>query len=146
MWIAFKIVFLPSIHTRKYETKGYKTVVNSFQNCIFTQHSHRDTVYVHKITVVNSFQNCIFTQHSHHLVRKGNYKFVVNSFQNCIFTQHSHLQFAFNFSSLRLWIAFKIVFLPSIHTCNIFRCTEAAVVNSFQNCIFTQHSHHSEQI
>ena len=44
LWIAFKIVFLPSIHTNDISEDGNATVVNSFQNCIFTQHSHRDLV------------------------------------------------------------------------------------------------------
>ena len=41
--------------------------------------------------IQNSFQNCIFTQHSHLLIISPKQHPVVNSFQNCIFTQHSHL-------------------------------------------------------
>ena len=55
--------------------------------------------------VVNSFQNCIITQHSHPLQNISFASTVVNSFQNCIFTQHSKTIFTF----LKLQ-SFKIAF------------------------------------
>ena len=141
------------------------SVVNCFQNCIFTWHSQLFYNSHEFITVVNCFQNCIFTWHSQSSILLMKMISVVNCFQNCIFTWHSQfitrrkifgdscellseLYFYLAFAVRRnctchrilLWIAFRIVFLLGIRSPNDTVLLEQAVVNCFQNCIFTWHS------
>ena len=82
---------IPNALRRKWKLHS---VVNCFQNCIFTYMSNP----IHdNLTVVNCFQNCIFTYDSQQVFRPDHLLLVVNCFQNCIFT----------YDSQRHWISFK---------------------------------------
>ena len=115
LWIAFRIVFLLMI-----------------PNPLLT--------FQLSITVVNCFQNCIFTYDSQHV------KLLWLPEKRCELL--SELYFYLWFPTIRffkitmygLWIAFRIVFLLMIPNPKNFKPEEIAVVNCFQNCIFTYDS------
>ena len=90
--------------------------------------------------VVNCFQNCIFTYDSQHAA------YSLNHFLSCELLSELYFYLWFPTSDtlfkplIVLWIAFRIVFLLMIP--NITAALEGnnAVVNCFQNCIFTYDS------
>ena len=115
LWIAFRIVFLYSIH----------------RICIF---------YPRLSLVVNCFQNCIFIQHSQAKARKGlNFSCCELLSELYFYTAFTGIQLIMS-CGITLWIAFRIVFLYSIHRKPIIMNITYRVVNCFQNCIFIQHS------
>ena len=145
LWIAFKIVFLPSIHTTRPRTCLQVRLWIAFK-IVFLPSIHTScTLRTFDFSVVNSFQNCIFTQHSHRACfLKCNQRMLWIAFK-IVFLPSIHTVISQVNLHGQLWIAFKIVFLPSIHTAIPIPSVTLPVVNSFQNCIFTQHSHLSCQ-
>ena len=67
LWIAFRIVFLLMIPNKLFVLLLTASVVNCFQNCIFTYDSQPPSFAESNWGVVNCFQNCIFTYDSQHL-------------------------------------------------------------------------------
>ena len=118
LWIAFRIVFLLGIRSNKNFLMNFKSVVNCFQNCIFTWHSQWQQ-------------------------RKSNIFISCELLSELYF----YLAFAVESSVSRtrcpLWIAFRIVFLLGIRSKNNYRIMSKTVVNCFQNCIFTWHSQYT---
>ena len=115
MWIAFRIVFLYSIHRCPYFGRVCKFVVNCFQNCIFIQHSQDPlTKWLYRISCELLSELYFYTAFTGFMTVKTGLD--------------------------KLWIAFRIVFLYSIHRILVVCENTYCVVNCFQNCIFIQHS------
>ena len=166
MWIAFRIVFLLGIRSRPYYLRNSSSVVNCFQNCIFTWHSQYVFVEQKHLLGCELLSELYFyLAFAVGLTAGYNHAVVVNCFQNCIFTWHSqcckriafcicscellselyfYLAFAVSerngLTTYKLWIAFRIVFLLGIRSFIQAFPRALTVVNCFQNCIFTWHS------
>ena len=115
LWIAFRIVFLLMIPNMKVLIHYWIVVVNCFQNCIFTYDSQR------KSTAAISSERCELLSELY---------FYLWFPTLCLW----------NWRRGALWIAFRIVFLLMIPNRAYHTNFVAAVVNCFQNCIFTYDS------
>ena len=117
LWIAFRIVFLLMIPNTKRGRKWIQTVVNCFQNCIFTYDSQPQNDFIYHGVSCELLSELYF-----------------------------YLWFpTFGYGRkvwYELWIAFRIVFLLMIPNNSVNDIREKAVVNCFQNCIFTYDSQH----
>ena len=115
MWIAFRIVFLLMIPNKSI----YSPVSDS---------------------VVNCFQNCIFTYDSQHIFQKATLTHRCELLSELYFYLWFPTEMIAIAEARKLWIAFRIVFLLMIP--NHLGCQMCAptVVNCFQNCIFTYDS------
>ena len=115
LWIAFRIVFLLGI--RSFRSTDYR-----------------------EPSVVNCFQNCIFTWHSQYIDVSD----VVEISCELLSELYFYLAFAVSerngLTTYKLWIAFRIVFLLGIRSFIQAFPRALTVVNCFQNCIFTWHS------
>ena len=115
LWIAFRIVFLLMIPNAEPFSSLTDSVVNCFQNCIFTYDSQRNWF-------MGLYCNCC----------------------ELLSELYFYLWFPTIFFQLNtskvLWIAFRIVFLLMIPNIMIFSASALPVVNCFQNCIFTYDS------
>ena len=93
--------------------------------------------------VVNCFQNCIFTYDSQPKSKPP------RTVQCCELLSELYFYLWFptcdhnDHRNSRLWIAFRIVFLLMIPNYKVFYHHIFAVVNCFQNCIFTYDSQHT---
>ena len=115
LWIAFRIVFLLMIPNKISETDSELVVVNCFQNCIFTYDSQQKYGLTPKTAGCELLSELYFylwfpTDTAHRLLW------------------------------IKLWIAFRIVFLLMIPNEKAFLELLTTVVNCFQNCIFTYDS------
>ncbi len=115
LWIAFKIVFLLCIRSPTFFISLSFTVVNCFQNCIFTLHSQCLMLTDEQVICCELLSKLYFY-----------FAFAV--------------LWSSKISDLLLWIAFKIVFLLCIRSFWRMPLNTLPVVNCFQNCIFTLHS------
>ena len=139
--------------------------MNCFQNCIFTWHSQSSLLSSNACMVVNCFQNCIFTWHSQSIrsviddelsceLLSELYFYlafavgdsILHYLQGCELLSELYFYLAFavhtrrTYTHIRLWIAFRIVFLLGIRSQGKLKKLNTLVVNCFQNCIFTWHS------
>ena len=115
LWIAFKIVFLLMIPNLKTWSCIYRCVVNCFQNCIFTYDSQQCTT-------------------------RGVFPWGCELLSKLYFYLWFPTSFLETSTYSPLWIAFKIVFLLMIPNPLDIIQSPFAVVNCFQNCIFTYDS------
>jgi len=89
LWIAFRILSLCDIHSRKWWCCNSVGVVNCFQNFIFMWYSQQGSRTIPAPLVVNCFQNFIFMWYSQQGSRTIPAPLVVNCFQNFIFMWYS---------------------------------------------------------
>ena len=166
LWIAFRIVFLLMIPNPFCVYPKSVLVVNCFQNCIFTYDSQHECIVFNLVACCELLSELYFYLWFPTLVFFCLYwSTVVNCFQNCIFTYDSQpsalvspevsccellseLYFYLWFPTtktnfnlfIKLWIAFRIVFLLMIPNFSTEVIIPQLVVNCFQNCIFTYDS------
>ena len=115
LWIAFRIVFLYSIHRLMRELMQGLELWIAFR-IVFLYSIHRSDQTLHPpFFVVNCFQNCIFIQHSQDTA------IALKDYHSCELLSELYFYTAFTGLPLGsgenclLWIAFRIVFLYSIH-------------------------------
>ena len=121
LWIAFRIVFLLMIPNLLLLCLQARTVVNCFQNCIFTYDSQRK--YVGEL-----------------------HEFCCELLSELYFYLWFPTFLLLILCLVRLWIAFRIVFLLMIPNNKSLVGNTNAVVNCFQNCIFTYDSQPEQSI
>ncbi len=115
LWIAFRIVFLLMI-------------------------PNWAVPKIRGLTVVNCFQNCIFTYDSQRFIPKDGVKGCCELLSELYFYLWFPTLKLKNKMYGSLWIAFRIVFLLMIPNAEPFSSLTDSVVNCFQNCIFTYDS------
>ena len=142
LWIAFRIVFLLMIPNRIYLDRGYNTVVNCFQNCIFTYDSQLNLYLRREARCCELLSELYFylwfpTKRSEDM-RTASCELLSELYFYLWFPTKGSL----NHWTEPLWIAFRIVFLLMIPNPAVLSITPTSVVNCFQNCIFTYDSQH----
>ena len=120
LWIAFRIVFL--------------LMIPNFLR-----------FWVHQNTVVNCFQNCIFTYDSQLFLFLKDSGVSCELLSELYFYLWFPTTNCRTIRRLALWIAFRIVFLLMIPNTEGLKPNLMIVVNCFQNCIFTYDSQHGEK-
>ena len=144
LWIAFRIVFLLMIPNRSAFLDNCFPVVNCFQNCIFTYDSQR------LLTLFQRYSRCELLSELYFYLWFPTALNVATFGKSCELLSELYFYLWFPTSTLKidvnatLWIAFRIVFLLMIPNNQRNTRTGWAVVNCFQNCIFTYDSQPSK--
>ena len=142
LWIAFKIVFLLMIPNNLNRMLSTNSVVNCFQNCIFTydsQPTHSRYELLNCCELLSKLYFYLWFPTSLRLRRRFPLLWIAFKIVFLLMIPNGKIEFS---SAYTLWIAFKIVFLLMIPNRQHSQVYLLCVVNCFQNCIFTYDSQH----
>ncbi len=140
LWIAFRIVFLLMIPNWINISQPTKMLWIAFRIVFLLMIPNSLSLLCTMISVVNCFQNCIFTYDS----QRPNALTIKSCGCELLSELYFYLWFPTTMiiptPYQLLWIAFRIVFLLMIPNKINAKQREDIVVNCFQNCIFTYDS------